>query len=140
MLGQAIISKSSQIVTAAGLVIAMTFALVPAARADSVGFGITLGDGPGYGDDWRWRHHYAPPPHAWGDYGDDEDDDTPPPPPRYGMSCGEAANVARDAGFRGIQSDDCSPPVYEFEGWKHGRLYSIDISRNGRILNVDPVY
>ncbi len=122
----------------------MAGAMVPAAQADSVHFGVTVGDDPGYGgwggDDWRWRHRGPPPPpRAWG--GDEGYyDPPPPPPPRWGISCGEAAGAARAAGFRGVRATDCSRPVYEFEGFRRGRMFSIDVNDRGRIVSVDPLY
>ncbi|MBG1233612.1 hypothetical protein [Aestuariivirga litoralis] len=136
---------SKMIFAAAAIASTAMLAVAPAAKADSIGFGITLGDGgwgggyPG-GGDWRWRHPH-PRPHYWGGgFGGDFDGDYSPPPVRYGMSCNEGAGLLRNSGFRGVHATDCSRPVYEYEAWKRGRLFSVDVSVAGRIVSVDPVY
>ena len=58
----------------------------------------------------------------------------------YGLSCSSASNVVRAAGFRGVQATDCSRPVYGYEAWKHGEIFRVNVSMNGRIVAVEPIY
>lgn len=136
-------SKTTTLIAATGLAAAIGLAAAPAAKADSVQFGVTVGDGyGGWGGGW---HH--PHPHYWSGY-DSYDDDgydappPPPPPPRYAyrLSCSDAASVVRDAGFRGVRATDCSGRVYQFDAWKNGQSFNVDVTSSGRIVGVDPNY
>ena len=66
--------------------------------------------------------------------------DYPRPFVNYGLSCASAGNVVRAAGFRGVQATDCSRPVYSYEAWKRGEIFRVNVSMNGRIVAVEPIY
>lgn len=103
-----------------------------------IDFNVTIGNG-GYGG---YRHR-PPPPGFGGGY-----PPPPPPPPDMGyggyggrfVSCGMAKNIVRSAGFFAVRTQSCGGPVYSFTGLKRGRPFDIDVSRRGRIVNVDPAY
>jgi len=134
-----IFSTFNVLVAAAGVTTVLALAAAPA-KADSVQFGVNIGNGyGGYGGGWHPHH-----PHYWGGYDGYDDGDyppPPPPPPRYGfVGCGEAASIVRDSGFRGVRATDCSGQVYEFSAWKHGQAFTVDVTASGRIVGVDPAY
>ena len=138
------------LIAAAALATVVTLAAVPAKADPDIFFGIGFGgghvfdDGPGFGH----HHGYFPPP--------------PPPEPAFfgddygyrphhrrrhyddsfysGVSCSGGANLLRRAGFRGVEADDCSAPVYSYQAWKHGEQFDIQVSSRGRIISVDPAY
>ena len=109
-----------------------------AAKADtsvSIGFGFGgfdsgYGYAGGYPGDYpshrpRHRHHH------FEDY---------TPVVDYGMSCGEASNVVRDAGFRHVRAFDCSAPTYGFEAMRHGDMFRVKVSYSGDIISARPIY
>ena len=108
-----------------------------AAKADpnvTIGFGFgTGGFYPGYmADDYRFmgRPHKNYQRH-FHDYA---------PVMDYGVSCNEARNIVRDAGFRKVYAYDCSAPTYGYKAVKHGELFKIKVSYSGDIVSVRPIY
>ena len=120
------------LIAAAALATVCAFAAVPAKAETNVDFNIGLGFGdfgpdygPGYGfdDDFPgYGYHH------------------PRPRPRYRVSCGEGRNVVREAGFRHVTAYDCSAPTYGYKAWRHGDLFKVKVSYNGRIISVRPIW
>jgi hypothetical protein len=128
------------IIAVAAIAAAISFSSV-SAKADtsvSIGFGLGgfdsgygfSGSGPdsffdeefGHG---RRRHH--------GFY-------RPRPVVNYGMSCGEASNVVRAAGFRHVRALDCSAPTYSYKAMRYGDVFKVKVDYRGAIVSVRPVY
>ena len=87
------------------------------------------GEDPFWGRRFHHRHNH------WG-----AGPGFPEPVMNYGLSCASAGNVVRAAGFRGVQATDCSRPVYSYEAWKRGEIFRVNVSMNGRIVAVEPIY
>ncbi|MBG1231292.1 hypothetical protein [Aestuariivirga litoralis] len=91
---------------------------------------ITIGDGGGYDDNgYGGNGGWHKPRHGFGG--------------GYGgpfVSCMQAKSIVRYNGFRGVQTQSCGGPVHTFLGMKKGRLFEIDVSRRGRIVNIDRAY
>jgi hypothetical protein len=83
----------------------------------------------------------------------------PPPPPRrrvyveevyddgyeephrsYRVSCGQAARMLRNNGYRRVEAQDCGGRRYSFVGWRRGEPYLVTVSaRSGRIVGRSPL-
>jgi len=97
------------------------------------------GGGGGYGNP-GWHPHK--PGYGGGGYGNNY-----PPPPYYGggyggqfVTCGMAKQIVRQSGFWNVNTQSCGGPFYSFTGMKRGRPFEIDVSRRGKIINVDRAY
>lgn len=121
------------LIAAAALATVFAFASAPAKAETNVDFNIGLGFG-GFGPD------YGP------GYGFDDDfpdygyHPRPRPRPHFRVSCGEGRNVVREAGFRRVTAYDCSAPTYGYKAWRHGDLFKVKVSSNGRIISVRPIW
>jgi hypothetical protein len=57
------------------------------------------------------------------------------------ISCGEGREKVRWAGFRKVRPIDCDGRTYQYKARKHGDWFVVTVkSKNGRIVNVDPLY
>jgi hypothetical protein len=97
---------------------------------------IYLGLGTGYHDaGYRYDDGYG--------Y-DDEDVYRPRHRPRHDswrVSCGEGREKVRWAGFRKVRPIDCDGRTYQYKARKNGDWYVVTVkSKNGRIVNVEPIY
>jgi hypothetical protein len=106
-----------------------------AAKADphvTIGFGFgTDGYFPGFmADPYPYMGHRHR-PHHFRDYEADID---------YGVSCNQARNIVRSAGFHNVYAYDCSAPTYGYKAVKHGDLFKIKVSYSGDIISVRPIY
>ena len=125
---------TKSLIAAAAIASVVSFASAPAQAETNVdfNFGIGLGDfgpGYGYGDGYDFEGGYGRPGHH-----------PRPRPMRYGVSCGEGRNLVREAGFRRVTAYDCSAPTYGYKAWRHGDLFKVKVSYNGRIISVRPIW
>jgi hypothetical protein len=130
------------ILAVAAIAAAVTFSTA-AANANSnitIGFGVNAGgfvpgfDYPEYGTSigfGSFGHH--------GYYGH-HGRHFPRPVMDYGMSCGQASNVVRAAGFRHVRAIDCSAPTYSYKAMRHGDVFKVKVNFQGQIVAVRPVY
>ena len=131
------------IIAAAALSAVVTFASMPAKADPRVSIGIGFGFGGDFGP--NYGSGYGP---GYGIYDDGFDQGYRPHHRRRhfqntyysSVSCSGGANLLRRAGFRGVEADDCSAPVYSYQAWKHGQQFDIQVSSRGRIISVDPAY
>jgi hypothetical protein len=57
------------------------------------------------------------------------------------ISCGEGREKVRWAGFRKVRPIDCDGKNYRYKARKHGDWFVVTVrSKNGRIVDVDPIY
>jgi hypothetical protein len=56
------------------------------------------------------------------------------------ISCGEGRNIVRHHGFRKVHAVDCNGDTYSYTGRKHGEMMDIEVSLDGRILDVSSSY
>ncbi len=123
------------LIAAAALATVFAFASAPAKAETNVDFNIGFGFG-GFGPDYG-------PGYGFG-YDDDFPDygyhPRPRPRPHFRVSCGEGRNVVREAGFRRVTAYDCSAPTYGYKAWRHGDLFKVKVSSNGRIISVRPIW
>ncbi len=126
---------AKSLIAAVALASVVSFASAPAKAGSNVDFNIGLGfgdgfypDGPGYGyeDDYPHFIHHGHHPR--------------PRPMYYGVSCGDGRDIVREAGFRRVTAFDCSAPTYGYKAWRDGDLYKVNVSYNGRIISVRPIW
>ncbi len=122
------------LIAAAALATVFAFASAPAKAETNVDFNIGLGFGdfgPDYGPGYGFDDDFP-------DYGYHHP--RPRPRPVYGVSCGQGRDIVRGAGFRHVTAYDCSAPTYGYKAWRHGDLFKVKVSYNGRIISVRPIW
>lgn len=132
------------VIAAAALATVVTLASVPAKADSHIGISFGFGD---FGDPYDNQFGYFPPPPPEepvfyeGDFGYHHHRRHHYDNAYYsGVSCSGGANILRNAGFHGVEADDCSAPVYSYQAWKHGEQFDIQVSSRGRIISIDPAY
>jgi hypothetical protein len=57
------------------------------------------------------------------------------------ISCFEGQQKVKWAGFRKVRPIDCEGRTYKYKARKHGDVFVVTVkSKNGRIVNVEPLY
>jgi hypothetical protein len=64
----------------------------------------------------------------------------PRPVMDYGLSCGQASNVVREAGFRHVRAINCAGPTYSYKAMRHGDVFKVRVTFRGDIVSVRPIY
>ncbi len=127
---------TKSLIAAAAIASMVSFTSAPAQAETNVdlnfGFGFG-GFGPGYGDGYGYGGYDDYPGHGY--YGGPR-----PRPMHYGVSCGAGRQIVREAGFRRVTAYDCSAPTYGYKAWRHGDLFKVKVSYNGRIISVRPIW
>jgi hypothetical protein len=134
------------ILAVAAIAAAVTFTTA-AANANSnitIGFGVNMGgfapgfDYPEYEPDYGTSVGFG----SFGHHGyhGHHGHHFPRPMMDYGMSCGQASNVVRAAGFRHVRAIDCSAPTYSYKAMRHGDVFKVKVNFQGQILAVRPIY
>jgi hypothetical protein len=115
---------------------AVSFSSVAAKADTTVSIGLGLGGfdpgydypdfGPGFGFEGHGHHGWHHP--------------RPRPVMDYGLSCGQASNVVREAGFRHVRAINCSGPTYSYKAMRHGDAFKVKVTFRGDIVSVRPIY
>ena len=131
------------VIAAAAIASMVTLASVPAKAESNISVGIGFGFGGGISPDYGSGISFY-------DGGYDSGYDSGYRPrhrrPNYDdtyysrVSCSGGARLLRRAGYRDVEADDCTAPVYTYQASKHGEDYDIQVSSRGRIISVDPAY
>ena len=113
---------------AAGAVAASLAVLAPVEQAQAkvhvdINLGLVGGYYPGYYPGYGYGGGYYPVVDPY--YGG-------------GISCNKGRKIVKWAGFYNVNPIDCSYPVYQYQAWKFGNPYKVNMS--GDIIKVKPLF